>query len=669
SPASQSCGSYQTCTGTNEWSPAYPCQCSGTCYPAPSLKSIDDSSLSPQNVFEDVAKTKVKLPVNVGVTDSLENDEKMKDQSCVVDSYHYEFSSSSSSATENGGSSLVPQSCSLNPNTTYEISAKACLAGNCGKESEPLSFSASSAPELKSPYDPDWEQASNAGAPHPIIFQWCQAPDTTSYKLNVFKQTGVTLTPLASAIPINAKTAFSEQDFLNATLETFQNGIAYFWELASCKDTKCGSLSQRWSFVPGGQLTTPTLRTPNNGAAVNLSTILSWQRNDTYATHYRIRIEGEPTLKPFAKDYFVYALSYPLSQLQSDLNLNAQYTWKVAGCSGGDYSRCENQSQWSETWKFKTTGASPTGLATKPKEADKTAIPATLFWNNMPGAASYAWEAGNNNGVAINSEARVDNLLQGANYSWRVKTCADALGKICGNWSSSTLNTAILTAPQITSPKPGTEEIIPSANLSWNSVFSGNFYSYDVQYPAAPENETSSCKDLVGKSITQGILSQNSMRVAVRCTGQYQLKVAACIDAGCQTKGPESVQLFSVEEPDATQGGLIPCGRSVDDKSTASWDERSPCELKHIFLLVHNLIDFALWKLSLIIAALMAIATGTLIYFSLGTPTMLQQIKSIWKAVGIGILIMLFAWIVLNVLLDLLGFNINIFGRWYELKT
>ncbi|MBI1984827.1 MAG: hypothetical protein HYS60_01805, partial [Candidatus Wildermuthbacteria bacterium] len=66
SPASQSCGSYQTCNGTDEWSPAYPCQCSGICYPAPNLKSLDDSSLSPQNVFEDAAKTKVKLPVNVG---------------------------------------------------------------------------------------------------------------------------------------------------------------------------------------------------------------------------------------------------------------------------------------------------------------------------------------------------------------------------------------------------------------------------------------------------------------------------------------------------------------------------------------------------------------------------------------------------------------------------
>ena len=79
-------------------------------------------------------------------------------------------------------------------------------------------------------------------------------------------------------------------------------------------------------------------------------------------------------------------------------------------------------------------------------------------------------------------------------------------------------------------------------------------------------------------------------------------------------------------------GGFIPCGRSADDASTSAFDESEPCGIQHIFLLLKNLLDFALWRLSLFILLVLAVITGAVSYFSLGEGKILVRIKSIWKS-------------------------------------
>ena len=62
----------------------------------------------------------------------------------------------------------------------------------------------------------------------------------------------------------------------------------------------------------------------------------------------------------------------------------------------------------------------------------------------------------------------------------------------------------------------------------------------------------------------------------------------------------------------------------------------------------------------------MLLLTGAVSYLSLGAPNTLAQIKSTWKAVIAGVLILLLAWLFLNLLLGFFGFNVGIFGNWYE---
>ncbi len=650
-PISSSCGEYQACTGNSDWTPldkpgAAACQCSGICYPAPNLKNLNDQTLSPKNIFED--SSTVKLPVTLGADKTVERDKEMLAESCKVSSYEYEISSGAASLREKGSSLYVPSSCGLKSGTSYSATAKACdTKGNCGKASDTLTFSTSAAPEPMSP-------ANQTSASQPITLKWCPQANAKIYTLNVYQGKDLIL---PTGIPGSENFYDDENQW-----QIFQDKILYFWEIATCFDQdakNCTPFSPLWSLTPTSQLSPPNLSTPENNSYVNTTDAFTWQTQNWRATHFLLRLSNN-------KEYVVQEVPYSLQKIWSDLQLNTTYTWKVASCGGTDFATCEDQSSWSKEFKFTTTGEKPTGLATKPLDETqtKTAIPATLFWNAMAGAASYAWEIAENTGVAINPEATIENIQRGTTYPWRVKTCADTAGTICGDWASSIFITATLAAPNITSPEAGKDEFIPSVKVSWNPVFSGNFYSYALQYLSlAPEEKSSLCKT---GTVTQNIILQDSVNIDVRCMGQYQVQIAACIDSNCSQKGPVNMQTFSVKEPPAAGGGLVPCGRNANDPSTP-WDEREPCQIKHIFLLFQNLISFVLWKLSVVIVALYAVATGVIFYTSFGGVETLAKVKSIWKAVGVGLAIMFFAWLFLNLLLGILGFNVNIFGRWYEL--
>jgi len=113
--------------------------------------------------------------------------------------------------------------------------------------------------------------------------------------------------------------------------------------------------------------------------------------------------------------------------------------------------------------------------------------------------------------------------------------------------------------------------------------------------------------------------------------------------------------------------GLIPCGIIIDNPDTP-YNETADCEFRHAFLLLHNVVTFALWKMVPLLIALMVVLTGAIMYFQLGDVNTLVLVKRIWRHVGIGVLILLFSWLLLNFLLGIFEFNITIFGKWYELE-
>ena len=113
------------------------------------------------------------------------------------------------------------------------------------------------------------------------------------------------------------------------------------------------------------------------------------------------------------------------------------------------------------------------------------------------------------------------------------------------------------------------------------------------------------------------------------------------------------------------KGGLIPCGRTSDNPDTP-WDETESCGIKHIFIMLKLIINFLLFKLAPIALILLAAASGVIFYFSLkmGAADPLIRIKSLWKAAGIGFGILLFSWVIINLIITSAGYQL---GPWWQL--
>ena len=112
--------------------------------------------------------------------------------------------------------------------------------------------------------------------------------------------------------------------------------------------------------------------------------------------------------------------------------------------------------------------------------------------------------------------------------------------------------------------------------------------------------------------------------------------------------------------------GLIPCGMSVDNPATP-WSETDRCELRHTLLLLRNVVDFSLWRLVPLLIAVLVVVTGATFLFQFGGPEVMAKVRGIWSQVGKGVLILLFSWLFLNFFLGILGFDISIFGQWYNI--
>jgi len=84
--------------------------------------------------------------------------------------------------------------------------------------------------------------------------------------------------------------------------------------------------------------------------------------------------------------------------------------------------------------------------------------------------------------------------------------------------------------------------------------------------------------------------------------------------------------------------------------------------------MLQNILDFVMWRLGLIVVALFSLFSAVVSYFSLGGPDTLARIKAIWKSVGMGYGIILLAWVFINLIMRLAGFQVEFFGQWWQIN-
>ena len=561
-------------------------------------------------------------------------------------------------------------------------------------------FTTNAAPELISPADPDWESTSEKAedVALPVSLQWCRVEKINSenvYSYNLLpyliknegqeclpgrKSDSVCAPITISYPPVKKKDSIEYIEYSDELSGLFTKLSSYGWQISPCKTGfggECSDYSQVWGFTTAdATLGEISWFSPSDGSTVGFPLNLQWK-------------------PPWGANSFQYELYKGTTEVASGkttnlsvdvtskLELDTNYKWRVQSCWDYEENDCED---WPSTWwTFKTTGAKPT-LSSPAADATGVVIPVKLDWSNVAGAGSYKYEVASDSaftGILIpetkveNSEVSIDYppLRMFTNYWWQVKTCADKNGNNCGDFATpQKFTTFKLGIPTNPSPANNGQLFTSDKYLSWNPVSEAEAYQYTIDYlQLSSEEKSENCPGLVGEKIIQNTtLPSNSVYPSLECLGKYQWSVRPCLDRNCQeTRDDLWVDppwiFYLVQPTPVGKAGLVPCGRTTDYPETP-WIESEPCQFKHIFILLRNIVDLILWRVGLVILVLLAIATAVIYYFSMGAPATIVNVKSIWRTAGMGYGILFLAWLIVNLILIILGYKVGILGKWWEIK-
>ena len=603
--------------------------------------------------------------------------------------------------------------CFFNAGTTYKWRVRACCnedGSNCQPESQSTwwTFTTSDAPEPIDPKDPNWNGSGGATG---ISFdglqvKWCRVffqknkKLATSYKLNVTSDESGTQAchPLMMvdgvcqdddifADPVTGqvysfidtdgipKVPYPTFDQARQDHALFTRDRTYVWKLKSCYDDiaqDCSDYGQAWTFsTKNDPIGTPTAQSPaddaSGGKLTGLPLSLTWSIPDgtnsfIYETSF---MSGErktsratiPNSETAASDSALFDAD--------NLKPSTTYKWRVRACSNFNSTDCDGWSPW---FSFTTTGRAP-------KANTLTAIsniPATFSWEPVEGAKSYNFSlqaAGGdpvitvvNNFKAMEKPTyvvRYPNIDQETTYYWKVQTCAHNDGTVCGDWSAeNSITTGEITTPLADSPAQGETVYADqlSHQFSWSEIKGSAAYHYKLTLVTPAETD---CQ----QNEIDGITRQTIITAQMNCLGEYTMAVEACVDESCKSVSPKGEWSFTLEQRVPTnKNSLAVCGSGYDNPDTP-WNEREECAIKHAALFVKIFLDFLIFKLSILLLPFMVVATAGLFYSPFRTPELLERVKTAWKAVGIGYLLLFFAWVIVGILLSLIGFQ----GLWWKI--
>ncbi len=227
-------------------------------------------------------------------------------------------------------------------------------------------------------------------------------------------------------------------------------------------------------FLPGVELATPTLATPNNSSTgVTLTPNLSWQAVGC-ADDYTVQVATDAAFTSVVFNEVVAGTTTGIGTL----SYLTTYYWRVQA------NRNPMISQWSTVYDF-TTVAPPPAIPTlaTPTNAEKavTIQNSTLVWNVSTGATTYRVQFSNDN---LFSSTIIDNTT-GANfaslpqltnfttYYWRVNaTNSSGTSEWSDVWSFRT----VLSSSTLVSPSNGETYITNPATVVWQNVNGADHY-------------------------------------------------------------------------------------------------------------------------------------------------------------------------------------------------
>ncbi len=486
----------------------------------------------------------------------------------------------------------------------------------------------------------------------------------------------------------------------------FTKNLTYTWQLRQCYnnsnagDNSCASNSnknwgQLWKFTTKDEaVSSPAALAPENDSdyanpqAAKLTALpgkLQWSvPNGANSFAYDIQeINGNASQSLVGGEARTITSQVSFNKGGSTTNganqsidwkLNTAYKWRIKSCwpsiPVGDV--CD--SAWSPWYYFRTTGRAPKAELMKPQAAaNNIALPVTLQWEAVPGAKSYILTFNGEKITTTTNQYALDypKVDQNQAYSWKVQTCADINGALCGAESPEI---SFMTAALGASEKPNTAETLNNSqliyNLSWTPVSGAHYYKVTLDYSQKSDKETNSAcatGQKIESIVKDSSISVNKSIDQLYCLGKYDWKVLACLDQSCADTGaaPTTWSLNFVPGGAEIKKGatvLAVCGLTNDNPNTP-WDDRETCGVKHILLTAEQIINLVLFKVSMILLPLLILGTGAMFYTQFGGPDIKQRVISWWKLIGIGYALLFFAWLIVGIFLALFGYH----GAWWSI--
>jgi hypothetical protein len=511
--------------------------------------------------------------------------------------------------------------------------------------------------------------------------------------------------------PIQAKTPrnwWSHQEIPNQDRALFTQGETYSWQLRRCfnnsnaGEENCNSQSdkywgQLWKFTTKTEtVSAPTLLSPANDAnyndsqTANLAELpgrLLWQApNGANSFSFDIQKISDASATSLVDNdrrttksqIFFSKTNAADSNSDSagiELELDTAYKWRAKSCwpaiPVGDV--CDEP--WSGWWYFRTTGRAAKTESLQPADnASELPMPVNLQWESVAGAKSYILDFNGQKTVLASNQYTLDYpaINQSQSYKWKVQTCADAAGQMCGPATPEfTFATAALKASEKPVSPLGTidnSQLI--YNFSWEPAAGAHYYKFTLNYAAKSEKETNNqCQtgQKVEKTVNESKTTVSNDIAQMYCLGSYKWKVLACLDKDCKDAGAEPQTWnfnFIAGGKEIKKGETIMavCGLTNDNPNT-EWDDREKCGLKHFLLNVMQIINLVLFKMAFWLLPLLGLATGGLFFTSFGTPELKQKVISWWKIIGLGYALLFFAWLLVGFFTSLFGYT----GVWWNI--
>jgi len=313
----------------------------------------------------------------------------------------------------------------------------------------------------------------------------------------------------------------------------------------------------------------------------------------------------------------------------------------------------------------------------------------------------------------LKSNKWIDWLKEDTPYYWQVKTCADLCQKKdesflqCGEWSEK-IGPFIGYYLDPPSEMLSGIQFLPDEEITlwWKPIAKGTDCTHlKITYKGGIFEKRKDCIEKAmstpegyilldqilkgnvdGKFVIQKDLFPTSTEIyedkttGVRtniCLGNYYYQLRYCTGEDCYKKKEECKKPEECKKEGGNYLDCVDCYYSAECQEAGPWSYLSSfeivtrkygggggggfgtckniipctkCNFSDIPKIISNIISCILWTLSPIAMIFLLLYTGIRIYFSFGSPEAIERAKSIWKAVGIGWLIMLFSWLIVNLI-------------------